>query len=287
MPAVEVSNPDKVLFPDEGITKGDLVGYYRRIAEVMLPYVRGRPVAMHQFPEGIDRPGFFRKSVPEHFPDSVHRAELAKEGGTTTYVVIDNTETLAYLANQNCVAVHVWPSCADRPEHPDRMIFDLDPGPAGLDVVRSTARSLRDVLDDLGWPSFVKATGSTGLHVEVPLDRSADFDTVMDAARVVAGLVVERDPDRVTLATRKAKRGDRLFLDILRNRYAQHAIAPYSVRALSGAPVAAPLDWDEALRADFDPRRYTIANVFRRLGHKADPWAGIGEEVADLRALDR
>jgi bifunctional non-homologous end joining protein LigD len=283
--AVEVSNPGKILFPDDGITKADLVAYYRRVAERMLPHVRGRAVAMHQFPDGIDHPGFFRKAVPDHFPAFVHRVELPKEGGTTTYVVIENIETLPYLANQNCIAVHVWPSRADRPEHPDRMIFDLDPGPAGLDVVRSTARLLREVLDDLGWPSFVKATGSSGLHVEVPLDRRADFAAVMAAARAVAERVVEGDPDRVTLATRKAKRAGRLFLDILRNRYAQHAIAPYSVRALPGAPVAAPLDWDEALRSDFDPRRYTIRNVFRRLARKADPWAGIGDVVADLGRL--
>lgn len=287
MSAVEVSNPGKVLFPADGITKADLVDYYARVAEVMLPHVAGRPVAMHQFPGGIDQPGFFRKSVPEHFPAFVRRAELPKEGGTTTYVVIENRETLAYLANQNCVAVHVWPSRADRPDHPDRMIFDLDPGPAGLEVVRSTAKALRGVLDELAWPSFVKTSGSSGLHVEVPLDGTAEFTEVLAASRAVAERVVAQDPDHVTLATRKAKRGGRLFLDILRNRYAQHAIAPYSVRALPGAPVAAPLDWDEALRADFDPRRYTIRNLFRRLAHKADPWEAIGSEVANLEALRR
>jgi bifunctional non-homologous end joining protein LigD len=283
--AVAVSSPEKVLFPSEGITKGEVVGYYARVAPLMLPHVRGRPVALHQFPDGIGAEGFFRKSVPEHFPEFVRRAALPKEGGTTTYAVIDNVETIAYLANQNSITLHVWPARADRPQHPDRMIFDLDPGEAGLGVVRSTARLLLEVLDDLRAPAFVKSTGSSGLHIEVPLDRSASFGEVGPLSRAVAGLVVQRDPEHVTLAKRKAKRGGRLFLDTWRNGYAQHAVAPYAVRALPGAPVAVPLDREEAVRWDFDPRRHTIRTLFRRVAQKHDPWADIGAHAVSAAAL--
>ena len=257
---VEIARPDKVLFPDDGITKADLVDYYRRVAEHMLPHVRGRPVAMKRYPDGVGGESFLQKQVPDHFPDYVRRVELPKEGGSTVYAVIDNAATLAYLAAQACITPHVWPSRADRPEHPDRVIFDLDPGEAGLDVLRDTAGALRQLLGDLGLPALVKATGSAGLHVEVPLDRSAAFDEVRAFARAVAGVLADRDPERVTVAQRKDKRAGRLFVDTYRNGYAQHAAAPYAVRARPGAPVAVPLDWREATAADFHPQRYTIAH---------------------------
>jgi bifunctional non-homologous end joining protein LigD len=279
---VAVSRPDKVLFPDDGITKADLARYYLRVADLMLPHVAGRAVAMQRFPDGLAGDGFFHKEVPDHFPDFVRRRWLGKEGNGTTYAVIDNAATLVYLADQACITPHVWLSRVDRPRHPDRMVFDLDPAAEDLDLLRATARRLRELLDEVGLPAFVKSTGSKGVHVEVPLDRSARFDEVRAFSRAVAGVLASADPERVTTEQRKAKREGRLFLDTYRNGYGQTAVPPYAVRALSGAPVAVPLDWDEALSSSFHPRAYTLANVFRRLGQKQDPWAGIDAAATSL-----
>jgi bifunctional non-homologous end joining protein LigD len=202
-------------------------------------------------------------------------------------VVVDNAATLVYLADQACLTPHVWLSRTDRPDHPDRMVFDLDPGTEDLPLLRDTARRLRDLLDELGLPAFPKSTGSKGVHVEVPLDRAASFDEVRDFARAIARVLTDDDPGRVTTEQRKVKRKGRLFLDTYRNGYGQTAVPPYAVRALPGAPVAVPLDWGEALASDFHPRRYTLANVFRRLGQKQDPWAGIDEAAVSLEKARR
>jgi bifunctional non-homologous end joining protein LigD len=284
---VEVSRPDKVLFPEDGITKADLARYYQRVADLMLPHVEGRAVAMQRFPDGLAGQGFFHKETPEHFPDFVRRKRLGKEGDGTTYVVIDNPATLVFLADQACITPHTWLSRVDRPHHPDRMVFDLDPGAEDLDLLRGTARRLRELLEELELPRFPKSTGSKGLHVEVPLDRSASFDEVRDFARAVATVLAEADPDQVTTEQRKAKRAGRLFIDTYRNGYGQTAVPPYAVRALAGAPVAVPLDWGEALAGGFHPRRYTLANVFRRLGRKQDPWAGMAHVATPLDKAQR
>lgn len=279
---IEVSNPDKVLFPETGLAKADLVDYHRRVAEHMLPHVRRRAVAMERFPDGIDAEGFLQKRADEHFPDFVTRAELATEDGSTVYAVVDNPETLAYLAQQGCITLHAWPSRVDRPDHPDRLIFDLDPEDAGLEALAETATACRELLAEVGLAPFVKTSGSSGLHVETPLDRSADFDAARAFAREVAGRVADRDPERVTTAHRKEQRGGRLFVDTYRNAYGQHAAAPYTVRAKPGAPVATPLDWDEVGGSGFHPRRYTVGNLFRRLAQKPDPWAGMDDAAGSL-----
>jgi bifunctional non-homologous end joining protein LigD len=279
---VEISNPDKVLFPDDGMTKADLADYYARIAETMLPHVRGRPATMQRYPDGIEGETFFQKDIPNYFPDWIKTVEMAKEGGIVTHLVIEEAATLVYLANQACITPHVWLSRADRPHHPDRIVFDFDPPGKEFAVIRDAARRLRDILEELGLVPFVMTSGSRGLHVVAPLKRTAEFDEVRTFARGVAELLVGRHPDRLTTEHRKNKRGRRIFVDTMRNSYAQTAVAPYAVRARAGAPVAAPLDWDELGRG-FEPRKYTIANVFRRLARKDDPWAKIERQA---RALD-
>jgi bifunctional non-homologous end joining protein LigD len=242
----------------------------------MLPHLRGRPLMLHRFPDGIDTAGFYQKDIPDYFPDWIHRVELAKEGGTVTHVVCDDEATLAYLAAQACITPHVWLSRADRPNHPDRLVFDLDPSGADFTAVRTTARDVRGVLEAAGLATFVQTTGSKGLHVVAPLQRNADFDEVRAFAREVAERVAAADPDRRTTAIRKARRRGRVFIDIGRNAYAQTAVAPYAVRALPGAPVATPLEWRELGNSRLTPRHYTIANLRRRLGGRRDPWAEIG-----------
>jgi len=283
---IEFSNLDKVLFPDAGITKGDVVDYYERIADVMLPHMEDRIVSMHRWPDGIDGGDFYQKDVPDHFPDWIRSVEVDKEDGTLRQVVVDDRATLVYLAQQACLTPHVWLSRTDARRKPDRMIFDFDPSDdweEAFDEVRCAARRLRSLLEDeLELKSFVMTSGSRGLHIHVPLVPEDDFDAVRAFAGEVARVLEDRHPDRLTTAQRKDKRGDRVFIDILRNAYAQTAVAPYSIRARPGAPVATPLEWDELSRSGMSPRAYTLKNLFRRLGRKDDPWSGMDRHRRSL-----
>ncbi|RSS36170.1 ATP-dependent DNA ligase, partial [Streptomyces sp. WAC07061] len=232
---VEIGRPDKVLFPGDGISKADLAGYYRTVAPRILPHLRGRPLMLERHPDGIDGPAFMQKDVPDHFPDWIHRAELPKEDGTVTYALCDDTATLLYLAGQACITPHRFLSNAERPGHPDRLVFDLDPAGDDFAPVRDAARGLHHLLGELELPSLLMTTGSRGLHVVIALDGRAPFDEVRAFARGVAGVLAARHPDRFTTEPRKKDRRGRLFLDIGRNAYAQTAVTPYAVRARPGA----------------------------------------------------
>ena len=288
---VELSSLDRVLFPDVGVTKGDLVEHYRKVAGRMVPHLKGRPVSMQRFPGGIEEEGFFQKAAPDYFPDWIARAKVRKEGGTVEHVVCDNAATLVYLANQGCITPHVWLSRADRLHNPDRLIFDLDPPRDDFEAVRFAAHKLRDLLGELGLDPFPMATGGRGLHLIVPLDRGADFDAVRAFARDIADLLAARHPKRLTTESRKSKRRGRLFLDTLRNAYAQTAVPPYAVRARPGAPVAVPLSWDELSDPDLRGGSWNTRNVSARVEGKNDPWKGIARRARSLsaprRKLDR
>ncbi len=284
---LKLTSLDKVFFPHAGITKGDLVDYYRRIARVALPHYRGRALTQQRFPDGIGEEGFFQKQTPDHYPDWIARATLPKEDGQTTYVTVEDAASLVYLANQGMVTPHLALSRSDKPDHPDRMVFDLDPSDGDFEKVRFAARRLKDALDELELPAFLQTTGSRGLHVVVPLTREWNFDQVRGFARNLAGLLADRHPDRLTVEQRKNKRGDRVFLDILRNAYGQTAVAPYGVRAKPGAPVATPLSWAELDRPGLTPQRYTLKNIFRRLGAKQDPWREMDRKAVALSEAAR
>jgi len=280
---IETSHAGKVFFPDAGITKGDLSAYYERIAPVMLPHLAERPLMMQRFPDGIARSGFYQKQVPGYFPDWIDRVSVAvKDRENEEMVVCGTRSALVYLAEQGCVTPHVWLSRRDRMHRPDRMVFDLDPAGEDFTPVRFAARALRGILTELGLSPFVMTTGSRGLHVVTPLDRSHEYDAVRDFARKLGHVLSARYPDRLTTETRKEKRRGRLFLDYLRNSYAQTTVAPYGVRARPGAPVAAPLDWEELDRGELTARRYTLRNLFRRLGQKDDPWRDMDRHARSL-----
>ncbi|MFD3505082.1 non-homologous end-joining DNA ligase [Streptomyces sp. NPDC058676] len=303
---VEVHRPDKVLFPGDGgakeYTKSDLVDYYRSVAPFMLPHLRGRPLMLERHPDGIDGPRFMQKNTPENYPEWITRAELAKEGGTVCHTVCDDTATLLYLADQAALTVHRWLSRVGRVDRPDRMVFDLDPygdaedsGDAGnaggpFAAVREAAVLLGELLDELKLPSVLMTTGSRGLHVIVPVDGQHDFDEVRAFARDVADTLVAGHPDRLTTAARKKDRGERLYLDVQRNAYAQTAVAPYTVRAKPGAPVATPLAWSQLDDPGLDARRWTIGDAVDQA--RTNPWAGVmtrgralGRAVRRLSAL--
>lgn len=288
---VEVTSRDKVLFPDAGVTKGEMIDYYREVADRMVPYLEERPLVMQRFPDGIDAEGFYQKNAPDHFPDWIETVTVEKEGGTVDHVVCGNAATLVYLANQGVITPHVWLSKVDRLDRPDRMIFDLDPPDDDFGIVRDAARALRDLLEDLGLDSWPMATGGRGLHMIVPLDRSEPFDPVRDFAHRVADLLAARHSDRFTTATRKDKRRGRLFLDYLRNAYAQTGVPPYAVRPRQGAPVAVPLDWDDLDDPDLRGNSYTVKNVLQWVSHGDDPWKGLMRHARSLekprRRLER
>lgn len=269
---MQIANPDKVLFPDDGVTKADLAEYYERMAGAMLPWLRDRPAAMIRYPDGLRGNGIMQKNVPRYFPDWIRTADVPKQGGTVRQVVCDRPATLSYLAGQACIEVHTFLSRLGRLTAPDQLVFDLDP-PDGrpFSNVATLARELRTLLEgELGLVPFVKTTGGHGVHVHVPLSAADDFGQAREFALQVARTLAARRPDLATTQQRRDSRGGLIYLDVMRNGYAQLAVAPYSVRARAGAPVATPVSWDELDDPAVQPGRFTIATVPGRSG---DPWA--------------
>jgi bifunctional non-homologous end joining protein LigD len=279
---VGITRPEKVLFPEDGITKGDLVRYFERVSSWMLPHLRGWPLAMQRFPDGIDGFGFFQKAAAKYYPDWIRKVTVPKAGGTVTHVICDDRATLAYLANQACLTPHIWLSQADKPRQPDRMVFDLDPPNAVFTGVIRGANLLREILERLELPAYIKATGSRGLHVVVPLHPDWDFDEVRAFARQAGEMVVNRDPSLFTMEQHKNKRGGRVFIDTNRNAYAQTAVAPYAIRARDGAPAAVPLDWPELRKKNFRPDGVTLKTISTRLEKIEDPWKDFYRRTATL-----
>jgi bifunctional non-homologous end joining protein LigD len=277
--SVEVSNAGKVFFPDSGITKGDLVGYYRDVAARMLPYLRDRPLVMERYPDGMTGERIVQKNVPRYFPEWITRTRVKKQDGTLLQVICDKPATLVYLANQACVEMHAFLSRTSALDRPDQLVFDLDPpDDEHFALVRHLALRLRELLEDeLGLTAFVKTTGGKGLHVHVPLSARDDFDAVRRFARQASEVVAAREPDSLTVEQRKDSRGDRVYSDVMRNAYAQTAVAPYSVRARPGAPVATPLRWEELDDSGLTPHQFTLRTVGERLARlsQSDPWAGM------------
>ena len=277
---IELSNTGKVLFPeDPGITKGDLVGYYRDMAGRIVPFLRDRPLVMARYPDGIRGQRIFQKNIPGYFPSWVSRVEVEKTGGELCQVICDKPATLVYLANQACIELHAFLSRTGELERPDQLVFDLDP--PGEDRFSDAARlalGLRELLEEeLKLTAYVKTTGGKGLHVHVPLRAGDGFDEVRRFARQASDVLAARNPDLLTTQQRRAGRGDRVYADVMRNAYAQTVAAPYSVRARPGAPVATPLWWEELEDRDLTPRRFTLRSIgdrLERLG-TSDPWAGL------------
>jgi len=285
---VEVSRPDKVLFPADGITKRDLAEYYERVAPAMVPLIRGHPIAMERYPDGIEGQRFYHKNLTKT-PDWIKTVSIGKKDGELNQVVCDDAATLVWMANYACITPHVWLSRTDRLFQPDQLIVDLDPPEGRFREARRVALVVRDLLADLGLPSYAKTTGGKGIHVMVPLDRRESFPEVREFADRLGAVLVADDPMRLTMEFRKEKRGDRLFVDMGRNAYAQHAVAPYAVRPRDGAPVATPLDWSEVEDRRLRAERFTMKVAGRRVERGEDPWGPLrGRSLTKARrALER
>lgn len=274
---IALSNPDKVLYPQDGYSKHDVVDYFRSVAATMLPHTRGRPMTLRRYPDGIDSEGFFQKEASRHFPEWI-RVEAVPQRSSSTpvhHVICDDAATLAYLAGQACLEFHVALSTTADLERPVVVVIDLDPpSNTSLAVLREVAGAMCDRFADNGLEPYVQATGGRGFHVVAPLTGDTEFDAVRAFARDIADSAMRDDPDRLTTEQRKAQRGERIFLDTNRNAYGQTMIAPYSLRARRGAPAATPLRLSELRRAD--PRDHGLANMTRRIQRHGDPWAALG-----------
>ena len=269
---IKISSPDKELFP--GISKRELAEYYRRVGRVMVRHVRDRPVAMQAYPSGIEGEGIYIKNRPKHFPEWIPGLSVEKRGGSLCHVLIRETDALVYLAGQNVITPHVWTSRADHVREPDRIVFDLDPSTQKFGEIRAAARAAGELLRSIGLSPHAMTTGSRGIHVTVPI-RPAPFEEAFAFAKAVAERLAEEHPRQLTTEFHKAKRGSRIFVDVLRNRYAQHAVPPYAVRPRPGAPVAAPLHWEELDDPKLKPDRWTIATLPTRLDADGDAWHGM------------
>lgn len=288
--SVDIKNRDKVYFPRKKLTKGDIIDYYDKIADYLLPFLKDRPLTLSRFPDGINEDGFYQKEVPDYFPDWIKVARVSKkEGGSITQVICNNKATLIYLVNQGTLSFHPWSSTTRDLNKPNKLLFDLDPPQGNFDLVLKGAKFLKSLLEDqLGLTSFVMTTGSEGLHVLCPLRAEKGFDEVRSFASDVAEYMAQEQPDAFTKATRKEKREGRLFVDYLRNAYGQTSIPPYSLRALEGAPVATPLDWGELDRDRLTSQSYHLKNIFRRLSQKDDSWNHFQQKAKGLdKSMDK
>ena len=270
-----ITHPDKVLFPADGITKGELAAYYDAVAWAMLPHLARRPVTLERFPAGIDAKGFMHKSVTKGFPAWLERVEVPKHGGTVFHPLINDRRALAWMANQNCITPHVWNRRVPDLMHPDLCVIDLDPSRDDPPVLRDATLAVRDVLAGRGLASWVKTSGSKGFHVVVPVDGRSGLDDVWRFADDVADELVARDPAHFTREFHKSDRGGRILVDVGRNGYSATFAAAYAVRPRPGAPVSAPCTWDEIASGAATPRTFTLRTMAARLEAVGDLWADL------------
>ena len=280
-----ITHPDKVLFPDDGITKSELAAYYEAIAPLMIPHIRGRPVTMERYPAGIAEKGFMHKNVSKGFPEWLERVEAPKKDGTVHYPVVQDTRSLLWIANQNCITPHVWTSRAPKLYHSDVCVFDLDPSREDEpEVLRAAALGVRAVLEEAGLVSWVKTSGSKGFHIVVPLDGAMRFGGVARFVHVAAQILIARHPDMLTQEFSKKDRGGRILLDVGRNGYSATFAAPYAVRPKPGAPVSAPCTWDEVERGEVGPRSFALRTMAARVQAAGDVWADMLDRSQSLEA---
>jgi bifunctional non-homologous end joining protein LigD len=278
-----ITHPEKVLFPDDGITKGELAAYYEVMAPVILPHLRGRPITMERYPAGIGQKGFWQKDVSKGFPNWLQRIEVPKKDGVVHHPVVTDTRSLLWIINQNTVTQHVWTSRIPDLNYPDICVFDLDPSRDDAAAVRAAAIGLRDLLEELTLRSWIKTTGSKGFHIIVSLDGTTPMGQVARFANTVGKVFVSRAADRLTQEFSKASRSGRIYVDTGRNGYSATFAAAYTVRAKRGAPVSAPCTWDEVERGEVTPGTFTLRNMPDRIAKVGDVWADMRRRRRSLK----
>jgi bifunctional non-homologous end joining protein LigD len=283
------SHVDKVFWPREGYTKGDVIAYYDRMAGVILPYLRHRPLVLVRHPNGVKGESFFQKNVDtRHLPkfSSSVSVRARSTGRNVHYVVCNNKATLLFLANLGCIEFHPWNSRTSRLNHPDFLTIDLDPAGSSFADVVTVAREVRSIIVSAGGTCFVKTSGKSGLHVCVPLRGDFSFVEVRRTAKLICQLVNQRLPNLTRFAHRSNGREKRVYLDYSRNGVGQTIVAPYALRATTGATVSTPLAWSELTKRML-PTRYTIRTIFLRLKRKGDLWRGVARQGVNLLRLSK
>jgi len=280
---VRLSNPDKVLYPEQGITKGDLAAYYQAVGPAMLPHVANRPITLVRCPTGRQKKCFYQRHAGSGVPAELGQVDISGFEDSGAYLYIRDLAGLVALVQMGVLEVHPWGARVDKPERADRVIFDLDPGEGlGFADVIAGAQDVRQALTALGLASFVKTTGGKGLHVVVPIERRQEWPVVKGFAKSVAEQLASAAPQRYLTKISKAARKGKIFIDYLRNDPTSTAVAPYSTRSRPGAPVSTPLTWEE-LSPGLDPAAFNVETVPARVATLGDPWAKIGEVKQRLR----
>lgn len=278
-----ITHSEKLMFPDDGITKGDLAKYYETVAPVMLPHLRGRPLTMERYPAGIGKKGFWQKDVSKGFPEWLERVEVPKKDGVVHHPVITDERSLLWVTNQNTITQHVWISRVPDLYYPDICVFDLDPSKDDVKTVRDAALGLRELLEKLGLPSWIKTSGSKGFHIVVPLDGKSKTDEVERFANTVGRVLVSLAPNHLTQEFSKADRKGRIYVDTGRNGYSATFAAAYTVRAKKGAPVSAPCTWEEIEKGKVDPGTFNLRNMPARIKKVGDVWADLLKKRRSLK----
>lgn len=283
---IELTNEAKIFFPKSGITKGEVIAYYKHIAEHMLPFISNRALSLVRYPNGIQEEGFFQKNIGEYYPSWIKAVEVPKlQDGHNRMVVCNNAATLIYLANQACLTPHCWLSKIDNLDHPDRLVFDLDPGnKKSFDLIRETALAFKETIESLGLTAFAMLTGSRGMHIIIPVTRTITFKELHTAAQIIAQKVLVKNPKHLTMEIRKESRGEKLFIDCNRNSYAQTSVAPYAIRAYEKAPIASPICWKEVEDSTLTPQRYNINNI-PQASKEHHPWAKMTHSAKPIAFL--
>lgn len=280
---VKMTNRHKVLWPQDGITKGDLIDYYDHVADCLVPYLQQRPLSLNRFPHGIDAHSFYQKDMPEHLPDWVETVELASSNrkGRVRFIVCNDRATLLYLANLASIDLHPWLSTLETPDEPDWAIFDLDPNDVPFKHVTTIARSLGNLLRGVGLRPYLKTSGAKGMHVYVPLSPGYSYDQSRSFCEGVASMIVEEHGKIATVERVKSRRGSKVYIDFMQNRRGQTVVAPYVVRPVASAGVSTPLEWDE-LEGDLHPSMWNIHSLPTRLATRGDLFAPTLTDRQDL-----
>lgn len=271
---VTLTNLDKVLWPDDGLTKKDLIRYYAEMADLILPHLRNRPLTVVRYPNGIQAEGFFQKNAPPYTPEFVNTVKITHKDSTINYIVATNRATLVWLANQAAIELHPWLSTHATPEFPNVIVFDLDPAEeSSFDDAREIALIIRDGLKELGLQGYPKLSGASGIHIYVPILPKYSFQITSRFVEFFGALLEKIYPQKITQERLVKKRTGRVYIDHLQNLYGKTIVAPYSVRPRPGAPVSCPVTWEEL--ESVEPDEFNITNMVERVASLGDLFAPV------------
>jgi bifunctional non-homologous end joining protein LigD len=282
---VNLTSPDRVLYPDDGITKGDLFAYYERVGSTLVPHLRDRPFTMKRYPHGINGEVFFQKQAPKGMPDWIPTRQFRtwrREGGSrlVDFPLVNSTEAVLYMVQMNCVDMNAWYSRVDKPHRPEFVLFDLDPPDGGFELAIEVAHFIHELLDEVGLPGYVKTSGADGIHVVAPITRRSTFEQTYQFAERASRLLEQRHPGKVTTEWLKKKRQG-VLVDHRQNGWGKTIASVYSVRPKPGAPVSTPLRWEE-LTPDVRPRDFSMEVALERIDEQGDLFAPVLEETRRL-----